>query len=418
MQALRCLSLFACVVAAAAALAAPACSPNACLRVSDCAGGEVCVDSRCVVPTDAGPDAAVVHEDASHDARHDVDTDATVKEKGDAHEDARDGGDARPADRDATMDGDARDASPVCVPGQQIACSCPGARSGVQVCEASGTSYDACGCPDADVDGSATDAHRADARHDAGSRTCTPGQQIECACPGGTSGVQVCASDGDDYGACECGGALDGSARDGADASRLCTPGQPVACPCPGGGSSTQVCAADGESYEACRCSDGGSARDSGVAPKDATADVIACVPGEQVACGCGAGKTGYEVCAMSGDSFGACQCPAQSDSGAEAGTSCSPGASIQCPCLGGGSSTQTCLSNGGGYGACACSGASKDAGPARPTCVPGQQVSCACAGGTLGVQACADSGADYEPCDCTDAVSTRDASSDAAGRG
>lgn len=33
---------------------------------------------------------------------------------------------------------------------------------------------------------------------------CTPGQQAECACPGGVAGVQVCASDGASFGACEC----------------------------------------------------------------------------------------------------------------------------------------------------------------------------------------------------------------------
>jgi cysteine-rich repeat protein len=33
---------------------------------------------------------------------------------------------------------------------------------------------------------------------------CTPGQQTSCACPGGIEGVQVCASDGASFGACEC----------------------------------------------------------------------------------------------------------------------------------------------------------------------------------------------------------------------
>ncbi len=35
-----------------------------------------------------------------------------------------------------------------------------------------------------------------------GSRTCTPGQQVSCACAGGASGVQVCASDGSGFGPC------------------------------------------------------------------------------------------------------------------------------------------------------------------------------------------------------------------------
>ena len=37
------------------------------------------------------------------------------------------------------------------------------------------------------------------------SQTCMPGQQVACACPGGPSGVQVCASDGLRMGPCDCG---------------------------------------------------------------------------------------------------------------------------------------------------------------------------------------------------------------------
>lgn len=33
---------------------------------------------------------------------------------------------------------------------------------------------------------------------------CLPGKQEACACPGGTQGAQVCAADGNSYGACSC----------------------------------------------------------------------------------------------------------------------------------------------------------------------------------------------------------------------
>ena len=33
-------------------------------------------------------------------------------------------------------------------------------------------------------------------------KVCAPGQQIECACPGGSKGAQVCDADGGGYGAC------------------------------------------------------------------------------------------------------------------------------------------------------------------------------------------------------------------------
>lgn len=38
-----------------------------------------------------------------------------------------------------------------------------------------------------------------------GGSVCTPGKQEECACPGGTKGVQTCADDGRSLNACECG---------------------------------------------------------------------------------------------------------------------------------------------------------------------------------------------------------------------
>lgn len=38
-----------------------------------------------------------------------------------------------------------------------------------------------------------------------GGTVCTPGKQEECACPGGTKGVQTCTADGRSLNACECG---------------------------------------------------------------------------------------------------------------------------------------------------------------------------------------------------------------------
>jgi len=40
---------------------------------------------------------------------------------------------------------------------------------------------------------------------------CVPGQQIACACPGGTDGAQACLPDGSGYGVCECPDDEDGS---------------------------------------------------------------------------------------------------------------------------------------------------------------------------------------------------------------
>ncbi len=37
-----------------------------------------------------------------------------------------------------------------------------------------------------------------------GPQNCVPGQQIACACPGGTDGAQACLPDGGGYGPCEC----------------------------------------------------------------------------------------------------------------------------------------------------------------------------------------------------------------------
>jgi hypothetical protein len=39
---------------------------------------------------------------------------------------------------------------------------------------------------------------------DAKATNCVPGQQVQCACPGGASGIQVCSEDGTRLGACVC----------------------------------------------------------------------------------------------------------------------------------------------------------------------------------------------------------------------
>jgi hypothetical protein len=44
------------------------------------------------------------------------------------------------------------DGSGACVPGQQIACPCPGGAEGAQACNAAGTGYLPCECPDDDAD--------------------------------------------------------------------------------------------------------------------------------------------------------------------------------------------------------------------------------------------------------------------------
>lgn len=46
--------------------------------------------------------------------------------------------------------------------------------------------------------------------------SCVPGQQVACACPGGADGIQVCSSDGAFFGPCSCGDPTDGEATDSA----------------------------------------------------------------------------------------------------------------------------------------------------------------------------------------------------------
>lgn len=84
---------------------------------------------------------------------------------------------------------------------------------------------------------------------DGGAGSCVPGQQVACACPGGADGVQVCALDGSSFGVCSCGDATGGEGQtesdteiesasgDGTTAAETCgngveDPGEcPAACP-------------------------------------------------------------------------------------------------------------------------------------------------------------------------------------------
>ena len=91
---------------------------------------------------------------------------------------------------------------------------------------------------------------------------CVPGQQIGCACAGGTKGVQICSADGAGYGACEgcsgAGGGADGGG--GAGGGSSCAPGTTQACYSgpPGTASvgicheGSRTCAADGSSFGPC----------------------------------------------------------------------------------------------------------------------------------------------------------------------
>jgi hypothetical protein len=52
---------------------------------------------------------------------------------------------------------------------------------------------------------------------DGSAGSCVPGQQVACACPGGGSGVQLCAADGSSFGPCSCGAATEGESQTGTD---------------------------------------------------------------------------------------------------------------------------------------------------------------------------------------------------------
>ena len=85
------------------------------------------------------------------------------------------GGNAVDGGGDATT---ASDGSPVCTPGAQLACACPGGASGVQGCSSSGDTLEPCQCGtmsfDAGDSGSPSDAG---AMADVDAATCNPGEQ-------------------------------------------------------------------------------------------------------------------------------------------------------------------------------------------------------------------------------------------------
>lgn len=66
-------------------------------------------------------------------------------------------------------------------------------------------------------------------------RTCEPGRQVACACPGGTSGAQACMANGRGYEACQCGPSTPSSAAGKAASSTAPAPA-PSPAPAPAAG--------------------------------------------------------------------------------------------------------------------------------------------------------------------------------------
>jgi hypothetical protein len=142
-----------------------------------------------------------------------------------------------------------------------------------------GTSSSNSGSSDAGMDGETTsEGGSSDATIEGSPVTCVPGQQTNCGCPGGSIGVQVCAAT-NSYGGCACqeAGVSADAGTDGADATvdgaaTACVPGQQINCGCLGGSIGIQVCSPDGTMYGGCACAtlDASSAHD---AATDATVD-------------------------------------------------------------------------------------------------------------------------------------------------
>lgn len=99
----------------------------------------------------------------------------------------------------------------------------------------------------------------ADTTAASGDQVCVPGQQVECACPGGVPGAQACREDGGGFGPCECG--TDEGAPDESSTSGVAPP---TSSSSEGGGSSSddasdtdpQACldAANGDVCQECIC--------------------------------------------------------------------------------------------------------------------------------------------------------------------
>ncbi len=146
------------------------------------------------------------------------------------------------------------------------------------------------------------------------------------------------------------------------------------------------------------------------------TSSGTSCVPGQQIACSCGGGMEGFQVCNAEGAGYGPCSCGgaggaggagggaggAATGTGGAGGTSpCSPNATVPCYegpagtedkgiCVGG---TKTCLPDGSAFGSCMgqvlpspelcatpgdddCDGQANEEGP-DCACVPGSTTSC-----------------------------------------
>lgn len=168
---------------------------------------------------------------------------------------------------------------------------------------------------------------------------CVPGEQIECACIGGTSGFQICVGDGSAYGPCEgCtgsgggaqGGGGNGAGPQGGGGATSCAPGATE--PCYSGPPGTagvgicvegsRTCAADGSSFGPCDgevlpsievCATPWDDDCDGQVNEDG-AD-CACAPGSQAPCYSGPASTegvgvchgGTQQCNASGTGYGPC---------------------------------------------------------------------------------------------------------------
>lgn len=130
------------------------------------------------------------------------------------------------------------------------------------------------GCP-AEPGGGGETGSATEAASSGGETACNPGETSDCACTDGTMGTQVCAEDGQSFGACECGAGTSG--------------GQ--------GGTGTT--------------SDGDSTGDGTTGPAEGTTSEgetdAACLPGTIFTCDCPEGP-GYQECSESGE-IGPCIC-------------------------------------------------------------------------------------------------------------
>lgn len=183
-----------------------------------------------------------------------------------------------------------------CQPGATQSCACSAGGSGTQTCDSSGQ-WGAC-------------------QNCGGNKVCTAGQSQKCACTGGSDGTQVCANDGTRWESCQCAGG--------------CNPGATQACSCSGGGSGTQTCDAN-KQWGACQGCGGNKS----------------CVPGATQQCACVGGTMGAQTCATDGSRWEPCLCDGPS--------TCTPGSTQQCFCPGNTQGAQTCATDGTRWESCQC---------------------------------------------------------------